>query len=280
MPNRILHEKICTSETLALLSAEEERFFYRLMVQCDDYGRFDGRPMVIRARCFAVQVDSVSDDDVAHWLDALVRVGLVVRYEVGGRAFLQVETFNKYQTPRAKRSKWPDPLDHSQEPASTCEQTPADSSVFVSGIRSSIFDVRDSDSESDSPPEGEADHGAGAPPKPKRGSKAARTMPPETLEPNDADYATGAEVGLTVDEVDSKAAEMLDHWRAKGELRADWHASLRTWLRNSQKFDGPHGSPNHRNGSSRPPPNGGNRPPIASTTSELLMGRNGPIPRR
>lgn len=121
---------------------------------------------------------------------------------------------------------------------------------------------------------------ADAAPKPKRGSKAARTMPPETLEPNEADYATGSEVGLTADEVDSKAAEMLDHWRGKGEMRADWHASLRTWLRNSQKFDGPRGSPGAGSGSGRRPPNGLSRPPIPRTASEYLIGRNGPIPRR
>jgi len=133
---------------------------------------------------------------------------------------------------------------------------------------------------SQQPPAEAANHGADAPPKPKRGSKAVRTLAPETLEPNDADYAAGARVGLSREDVDSKAALMLDHWRARGELRADWHASLRTWLANSEKFDQPRASPSHRNGSSRPPPNGGNRPPIASTTSELLMGRNGPIPRR
>lgn len=32
---------------------------------------------------------------------------------------------------------------------------------------------------------------------------------------------------------------MLDYWRAKGESRADWHATLRTWLRNAPKFDQP-----------------------------------------
>lgn len=116
--------------------------------------------------------------------------------------------------------------------------------------------------------------------KPKRGSKAARTMPPETLEPNAADYAAGSEVGLTADEVDSKAAEMLDHWRAKGELRADWHASLRTWLRNVPQFDQPRASPNHRNGSSRPPPNRRPDSGIPTNASAYLEGRNGPIPRR
>ena len=43
MPNRILKESIRTSDTIGELSWFEEVLFYRLIVSCDDYGRFDGR---------------------------------------------------------------------------------------------------------------------------------------------------------------------------------------------------------------------------------------------
>jgi hypothetical protein len=109
MPNRILHERICTSETLAGLEPAEEVFFYRLLVQCDDYGRFDGRPMVIRARCYALQLDRVTDADVAGWLDAIERAGLIRRYAVDGRVYLCVQTWERYQQTRAKHSKYPPP---------------------------------------------------------------------------------------------------------------------------------------------------------------------------
>lgn len=49
MPNRIIKESICTSDTLASLSAEAERLFYRLMVQCDDFGLMLANPNVIRS---------------------------------------------------------------------------------------------------------------------------------------------------------------------------------------------------------------------------------------
>lgn len=109
MPNRILKESICTSATLDALSAEEETFFYRLIVQCDDYGRMDGRAPVLRARCFPLRLDRVSDADVTAWLAALVRAGLVRLYEVDGRAYLEMVTFTKAQQVRARRSKYPDP---------------------------------------------------------------------------------------------------------------------------------------------------------------------------
>ena len=43
MPNRILKESICRSEEIDSLSWFEEVLFYRLIVICDDFGRYDGR---------------------------------------------------------------------------------------------------------------------------------------------------------------------------------------------------------------------------------------------
>lgn len=41
MPNRIIKESICVSESIDSLSWFDEVFFYRLIVNCDDYGRLD-----------------------------------------------------------------------------------------------------------------------------------------------------------------------------------------------------------------------------------------------
>lgn len=109
MPNRILYESICCSDTLAQLTPEAERFFYRLLVQCDDFGRFDARPSVLRSRCFQLQVDEVSLEQVEAWLDCLSEVGLIQRYRSGERAYLQVTTWQAHQRTRAARSKFPDP---------------------------------------------------------------------------------------------------------------------------------------------------------------------------
>lgn len=52
MPDRIIKESICTSDTLNALSDFEERFWWRLVVNCDDYGRFDARTAVLKSRLF------------------------------------------------------------------------------------------------------------------------------------------------------------------------------------------------------------------------------------
>ncbi|MBB4931810.1 hypothetical protein F4561_002630 [Lipingzhangella halophila] len=38
-------------------------------------------------------------------------------------------------------------------------------------------------------------------------------------------------------DVDFETEQFLDHWRSKGELRLDWTATWRTWMRNRQKWN-------------------------------------------
>lgn len=107
MPNRILKDSVCTSDNLDRLTAEQEVFWYRLLVQCDDYGRMDARPAILRARCYPLRLDSVSEQDVTDWLAALVASDLIRIYEVAGKPYLQVVTWDRHQQVRAKRSKYP-----------------------------------------------------------------------------------------------------------------------------------------------------------------------------
>jgi len=109
VPNRIIKESICTSDTLDQLSPEEERLFYRLLVQADDFGRFDGRPAVVLAACFPLKVHEITLDQVESWLHALADADLIRFYEVDGRRYLYFTTWDKHQQKRAKHSKYPDP---------------------------------------------------------------------------------------------------------------------------------------------------------------------------
>lgn len=113
MPNRILKESITTSDTINELTPEEEVFFYRLLVVCDDYGRMDARPSILRAKCYPLRLDSVSEDDIKSWLNKLVKVGLIKLY-IGSdnKQYLQVVTWDKHQQVRAKRSKYPEPVEY------------------------------------------------------------------------------------------------------------------------------------------------------------------------
>lgn len=108
MPNRIIKESICVSDSIDELSWFEEVLFYRLIVNCDDYGRFDGRIPVLKNRLFPLK-ENVTAKSVKDGINKLASVGLVILYESEGKPYLYLPTWNDHQNVRAKRSKYPEP---------------------------------------------------------------------------------------------------------------------------------------------------------------------------
>ena len=115
MPNRIIKESICTSPTLDQLTPEEEVCFYRLIVKCDDFGRFDGRAEVVAGVCFPLKLgrSAVKVADVEKWLRRLSLVNLIVLYVVKDVRYLQMTTWPEHQSTRANKSKYPLSTDES-----------------------------------------------------------------------------------------------------------------------------------------------------------------------
>lgn len=114
MGNRILKQSICTSETIAKLSWFEEVFFYRLIVNADDYGRFEGRPGVLRSLLFPA-VDNVTIKDVENAIKKLATVGLVHCYTAKSVPYVQLLTWANHQQVRARQSKFPAPESSNSE---------------------------------------------------------------------------------------------------------------------------------------------------------------------
>lgn len=106
MPNRILKESICRSEEIDSLSWFEEVLFYRLIVICDDFGRYDGRAKIIKGSCFPLK--SITEKDIDKALSRLSAVGLVRVYETQGRPYLQLVTWADHQRIRNQKSKYPE----------------------------------------------------------------------------------------------------------------------------------------------------------------------------
>lgn len=109
MPNRILKESIRESDSIDKLSWFEEVLFYRLIVSCDDYGRFDGRISVIKNRLFPLKED-LTLKTVSRAIEKLATTGLVALYEFEGKPYLYLPTWTAHQNVRAKRSKYPEPV--------------------------------------------------------------------------------------------------------------------------------------------------------------------------
>lgn len=127
MPNRILKEGICTSDQINELTWFEEALFYRMIVNCDDFGRFDGRIQVVKNRLFPLK-ENITAKQVKDGINKLASVGLIVLYEYDGKPFLHLPTWNDHQSVRAKRSKYPAPEDGVQSHEIICNQMHADES--------------------------------------------------------------------------------------------------------------------------------------------------------
>ena len=150
MPSRIIKQSICTSESMASLSWFEQNLFIRLIVSADDYGRYDGRPAIIKGSLFPLE--DVTEKAIRAALQTLSTSGMVKLYTVGGRSTLELVNWRKHNVPRAKESKYPAPPDvfeHLQTSANKCNQTNADAPVIRNSY--SDFEIRNSDANTPAP---------------------------------------------------------------------------------------------------------------------------------
>lgn len=140
MPDRIIRESACMSETLNELSDFAERFWWRLIVNCDDFGRYDARPKILKGRLFPLS-ESKTFADMQRALTELASAGLIEVYEVGGRPFLRVVKWDLHQRIRAKRSKFPEPAD------TCCQMTASADNSCRNPIQSNPSEIRNSECE-------------------------------------------------------------------------------------------------------------------------------------
>lgn len=150
MPSRIIKQSICTSESMASLSWFEQILFIRLIVSVDDYGRYDGRPAIIKGSLFPLE--DVTEKAIRAALQTLSTSGMVKLYTVGGRSTLELVNWRKHNVPRAKESKYPAPPDdfkHLQADESKRNQPNSDAPVIRNSY--SEFDIRNSDANTPAP---------------------------------------------------------------------------------------------------------------------------------
>ena len=146
MPNRILKETICTSDSIDQLGWFEECLFYRLIVNCDDYGRFDGRAAIIKNRLFPLK-ENITIKTVENAIGKLASAELVTLYVFEGKPYLYLPTWNEHQSVRAKRSRYPAPDDGVITSASICMQMKSDESICPRNpIQSNPNPIRESES--------------------------------------------------------------------------------------------------------------------------------------
>lgn len=103
MPNRVIYDGILDSDRINSLTAEEERFFLRLLLVIDDYGCFDGRTARIASACFPIR--QVDLNEMEAIIEKLEDMGLICRYIVKSKTYLQVVNFR--QNTRRMKHRYP-----------------------------------------------------------------------------------------------------------------------------------------------------------------------------
>lgn len=210
MPNRIIKESIKRSPEIDKLSWFEEVVFYRLIVTADDYGRLDGRIIVLKNDLFPTK-DTITKKAVEDAINKLVSVGLLVPYvdAESNMPYLVFRSWEKHQTVRNKYSKHPAPPDgliaSYKQTLANCKQVSADCSP-----ESESYIESESKTES-------------------KGNARARTrFTPPTVDEVCA-YAlekgySGFDAGRFVDFYASKG------WMVGKSPMKDWRASVRGWV--------------------------------------------------
>lgn len=108
MPNRIIKESICTSDSVAQMTDFEFRLWIGLITQADDAGRGDARPAIIKGSVFPLR-ETVTARQVAQALHGLATKGIVSLYEVGGKPYFVLPTWAAHQRIRDCKPKYPEP---------------------------------------------------------------------------------------------------------------------------------------------------------------------------
>ena len=122
MPNRILRDWT-DSDRVDALTAEAERFFVRLIMKADDFGRYTAEPKRLKAFLFPLK-DSLREADLCRWLAECERAALVRGYEAAGKRYLEIVNFR--QRLRQMREIYPRPVAAGErraddgQPSATC----------------------------------------------------------------------------------------------------------------------------------------------------------------
>lgn len=108
MPNRIIKDSIHNSAKVNAMTDFQFRLWVSLITYVDDYGRGDARIPIIKGNCFPLR-ERLTNKDIEKGLAALVEIGCLVLYRVDGQEYLCFPNWEKHQTIRNHRSKFPAP---------------------------------------------------------------------------------------------------------------------------------------------------------------------------
>jgi hypothetical protein len=107
MPKSRLIEDWTEDPDVDKLDAHTERFYNRLKVKSDDYGRFHAEPLLLKNRLFPLKRD-IRETDIVRWLAACEQADLI-RFYVGPDSRKYLEVLKHKQRKQWMTSEHPPP---------------------------------------------------------------------------------------------------------------------------------------------------------------------------
>lgn len=248
MPNRILRDWT-DSFTMDDLDVHAERFFVRLIMKVDDFGRFSADKRLLKSQLFPLKSD-IRDTDIARFLTACEKAGLITIYTVASKCYLQIENFK--QTLRQKTTKYPSP-----DECIANDMQVLSNSVSIASLKRNETETRnEEETETENTPiipKGEEREKTNIDNKTSNNqqyeelSKKVATKKvfiPPTAE-NVQEYCDERKNGINGD-------EFVNFYQSKGWMvgknkMKDWQAAIRTWEQ-SRKNNGKSNNQNSNNG--------------------------------
>lgn len=230
MPSRILKESITTNEQIDMLDPFEETFFYRLIVKTDDYGRYDGRPKILRAALFPLK--EVALEDISNALNALQRVGLIKLYVVEDHPYIELTGWERNQNIRAKKSKYPGPEGACEqtESAEKTEQAPEDNCAQLNADENNCVQMNTDECKCSRNPNPNPNTNTKERDIERESAVPAQTVRRVFRKPSlDEVTAYIAEKGYHVNAERWYAFYEAKNWMIGKNKMQDWKAAIRTW---------------------------------------------------
>lgn len=215
MPSRIIREGILSSERVDQLPDwAAECFYRRLMSVVDDFGRYYGNASLIRAACYPLKIDTVSNPDIDRWLDDCAKAALICIYESNTKRYLQMLDFR--QQTRAKDSKFPAP-DEQALRTRIASATHLKTSVHLDGVVVVVGDV--------------VEYGVGVgDDKPQKRAKRKTSTPlPENFRISERVETWAKEKGHS--HLSERLEQFIGYVRRSGKTYVDWDEALMSAIR-------------------------------------------------
>lgn len=103
---RSIHPGIFTDEAHASVTLSANWLFVGLLVEADDNGIFEWKPITLKMKVFPTR-----NVEVPELLDELARHDIIKQFATDGRSYGAVRNFRKYQRPKKPKGRHPIPVE-------------------------------------------------------------------------------------------------------------------------------------------------------------------------